>query len=71
MDPLIATDYGYLKLDGTEDDDGDDYDEVVLNKLVILLVKDVAALCFQERGVGHGLCPCCVDTANRRAKLQK
>ena len=34
-----------------KDDDSDDYDEVVLNKLVILLVKDVAALCFQERGV--------------------
>ena len=27
-------DYGYLKLDGTEDDDDDD--EVVLNELLIL-----------------------------------
>ena len=27
-DPLVAIDYGYLKLDGTEDDDDDEDDEV-------------------------------------------
>ena len=43
-DPLVATGYGYLKLDGT-DDDADD--EVAQNKLLILVVNDVktGALC--------------------------
>ena len=39
-DPLVAIDYGYLKLDGTEDDDDDD-DETTQNKLLILVAKDV------------------------------
>ena len=38
---LVAIDYGYLKLDGTEDgDDGED-DEVAQNKLLILVANDV------------------------------
>ena len=49
-DPLGAIDCGYLKLDGTEDDD----DETTLNKLLILVAKGVktatyAATCLRER----------------------
>ena len=40
-DPLVANDYGYLKLDGTEDDDDDEDDEVAQKKLLILVAKDV------------------------------
>ena len=39
-DPLVAIDYGYWKLDGTEDDDDDD-EETTQNKLLILVAKDV------------------------------
>ena len=39
-DPLVAFDYGYSKLDGTEDDDDDD-DETPQNTLLILVAKDV------------------------------
>ena len=39
-DPLVAIDFGYLKLDGTEDD-ADDGDEITPNKLLILVAKDV------------------------------
>ena len=31
-DPLVANDYGYLKLDGTEDDDDDEDDKVAQKK---------------------------------------
>ena len=31
-DLLVAMDYGYLKLDGTEDDGDDEYGEVAKNK---------------------------------------
>ena len=37
-DQLIDKDYGYLMLDGTEDDE---VDEVAHNKLLILVAKDV------------------------------
>ena len=37
--PGVAIDYGYLKLDGTEDDEDDD-DETTQNKPLILVVKD-------------------------------
>ena len=37
---FVAIDYGYLKLDGTEDDDDDD--EVAQNKLLILVAIDVS-----------------------------
>ena len=55
-DPLVAKDYGTLKLDGTEDDDDDDDDETTQNKLLILVAKDVktrtyAATCLREKGV--------------------
>ena len=33
-DPLVAIDYGYLKLDGTEDDDDDEDDEVKLERML-------------------------------------
>ena len=51
--PLVAKDYGCLKLDGTEDDDDGD-DEMTQNKLLILVAKDVktgtyAATCLPER----------------------
>ena len=51
-DPLVAIDYGYLKLDGTEDDDDD---ETTQNKLLILVAKDAktgtyAATCLREQG---------------------
>ena len=57
-DPLVAIDYGYLKLDGTEDDDDVDDDETTQNKLVILVTKDVktgtfAATCLREKGVSE------------------
>ena len=71
-DPLDAMDYGYLRLDGTEDDD-DENDEVAQNKLLILVAKDVktgtyAATCLLEikervSMPRHGWCPCCVDLA--------
>ena len=38
-EPLVAIDYGHLKLDGPEDDDDDD--ETTQNKLLILVAKDV------------------------------
>ena len=52
-DPLVAIDYGTLKLDGTEDDDDDD--ETTQTKLLILDAKDVktrtyAATCLREKG---------------------
>ena len=55
-DPLVAIDYDYLKLDGTEDDDEDD--EVAQNKLLILVARDVktgtsAATCLREKGVSE------------------
>ena len=55
-DPLVATDYGYLMLDGTEDDDEEDDDETTQNKRLILVAKDVktgtyAATCLREKGV--------------------
>ena len=34
-DPLVALDYGSLKLEDTEDDDDDEDDEVAQNKLLI------------------------------------
>ena len=34
-DPRVAMDYGYLKLDGTEDGDGGENDEVAQNELPI------------------------------------
>ena len=37
--PGVAIDYGYLKLDGTEDDEDDD-DETIQNKPLILVAKD-------------------------------
>ena len=40
LGPIVATDYGYLKLDGTEDDDDDD-EETAQNKLFILVAKAV------------------------------
>ena len=40
-DPFVAMEYGYLKLDGTEDDDDDEDDEVAQKKLLILVAKDV------------------------------
>ena len=51
-DPLVAFDYGYLKLDGTVDNDDDD-DETTQKKLLILFAKDVktgryAATCLRE-----------------------
>ena len=54
-DPLVAIDYGYLKLDGREDDDGDEDDGEAQNKLLILVAKDVktgayAATCLREKG---------------------
>ena len=54
VDPLVATDYGYLKLDGSEDDNDDEDDEVAQNKLLILVAKDVktgtyAAAYLRER----------------------
>ena len=53
----MAKDYGYSKLDGTEDDDDDD-DETTQNKLLILVAKDVktrtyAATCLREKGVSE------------------
>ena len=38
-DPLVAINYGFLKLDGTEDDDDDDDDETTQNKLLILVLE--------------------------------
>ena len=54
--PLVAIDYGYLKLDGTEDDDDDD--GTIQNKLLILFAKDMttgtyAATCLRESGVSE------------------
>ena len=37
-DPVVAMDYVYLKLDGTDDDDDD---EVAQHKLLILVAEDV------------------------------
>ena len=50
----MAIDYGYLKLDGTEDDADDEDDEVAQNKLLILVAKYVttgtcAATCLREK----------------------
>ena len=55
-DPLDPMDYGYLKLDSTEDDDYDEDDQVAQNKLLILVAKGVktvtyAAYCLREKGV--------------------
>ena len=55
-DLLVTMDYGYLKHDGTEDDNDDEDDEDVENKLHILVVKDstdgnYAATCLGEKGV--------------------
>ena len=52
-DPLLAIDYGYLKLDGAEDDDDDDH-EMTQNKPLILVAKDAktrtyAATCVREK----------------------
>ena len=57
-DPLVAIDYGYLKLVGTQDDDEDDHDEMTQNKLLILVAKDVktgtyAATCLREKRVSE------------------
>ena len=57
-DPLFAIDSGCLKLDGTEDDDVEDDDEVAQNKLLILVAKDVktgtyAATCLHEKGASE------------------
>ena len=38
-DPLVAINYGFLKLDGTEDNDDDDDDETTQNKLLILVLE--------------------------------
>ena len=53
----MAIDYGYLKLDGTEDGGGDD-DETTENNLPILFAEDVktgtcAATCLREKGVSE------------------
>ena len=37
----MAIDYGYLKFDDREDDDGDEDDGVAQNKLLILVAKVV------------------------------
>ena len=52
----MSIDYGYLKVDGTEDDDHDD--EVVQNKLLVLVAKGVktgtyAATCLRGKGVSE------------------
>ena len=57
-DPLVAVDYGYLKLDDTEDNDNDEDDEVAENRLLILVAKDVktgtlSATCLREKGVSE------------------
>ena len=57
-DSVVAMDYGYWKLDGTEDDDHDEDDEVAQNKLLILVAKDLksgtyAATCLREKGVSE------------------
>ena len=51
-------DYGYLKLDDTEDDDDNEDHEVAPNKLLILVAKDVktgtsAATCLREKEVSE------------------
>ena len=40
-DRLVAIDYGFFKLDGTEDDDDDEDDEAAQNKVLILVENDV------------------------------
>ena len=57
-DPLVAIGYGFLKLDGTKDDDDDEDDEVAQIKLLILVAKDVktgtyAATCQREKWVSE------------------
>ena len=47
-DPLVAIEYGSLKLDGTEDDDDDEHDVVAQNKLLILVAKDVQLVCRRK-----------------------
>ena len=51
-------DHGYLKLDGTEDDDDDENDEVTQKTLLTLDAKDVkigtcAAICPREQGTNE------------------
>ena len=57
-DPLVATDDGYLKLDGVKDGDDVKDDEVTQNKLLILVAKDAktgtyAASCLREKRVSE------------------
>ena len=75
-DPPVAIDYGYLKLDGKEDDD---VDEMPQNSLLILVAKDVksgkcAASCLRGRGVSEYATPWLVSLLRRlgyrRAILQ-
>ena len=57
-DPIIAMEYSYLKLDGTEDDDDED-DEHTQNKLLMLVAQDVqttgtyVATCLRGKGVSE------------------
>ena len=56
--PPVAIDSVYLKLDGTEDNDDDENDEVAQDKLPILIAKDVrtgtyAATCLREKRVSE------------------
>ena len=65
-DPVVAIDYGYMKLDVTEDDDDDEEDGEAQNKLLILVAKYVkngkyAATCLWVSMPRHGWSPCCVD----------
>ena len=66
-DALVAIDYGYFQLEGTEDDDDDEDAEVAQNKLLILVAKGVKIgtyACVRENGVSEcatSWCPCCVD----------
>ena len=69
-DPLVAFDYGYLKRDGTVDDE-DDGDETTQKKLLILFANDVktktyAATCLREYGVSLYVTSWLVSLLRRR-----
>ena len=57
-DPLVAMDYGYWKLDGTNEDDDGEHDRSHRTKLLIPVVKDVktgtcAGTFLREKGASE------------------